>query len=117
MNMSNKMIEEYPVLERTKKIINPESNTSHDVFIHVDDKQRVTEATQKGRRVLVARYPDFYKIYFFKYIPAGHEHYPFGGIKVWNVTYDQFQSFYFDSVALHPNGGQYRFVGDEEKED
>lgn len=94
--------------ERRPQILT-ESGTSHQVFLNVAEHQKVTDKTEKGIRVLVAKYPDFYKIYFYQYIPIGANSYPRGGVKVFNATDDQFQCFYFESVALHPKGGKYSF--------
>ena len=95
--------------ERRTQVFNPQSEITHEVFVDVAEHQKITETTEKGVRVLVARYPDFYKIYFFKYIPVGSDSYPRGGVKVFNATDDQYQCFYFESVALHPKGGKYSF--------
>lgn len=89
--------------ERRKQVFNPQSDLTHEVFINVAEHQKITDKTEKGVRVLVARYPDFYKIYFHSYLPVGSNSYPRGGVKVFNSTMDQFQCFYFESVALHPN--------------
>ena len=102
--------------ERRKKIVNPESSCAHDIFINVHDHQQVTEQTEKGMRILVAKYPDFYKIYFHSYMHPGSPSYPRGGVRVWNATHEQMQCFYFESVAIHPEGGFHRFLnkdGDE----
>lgn len=95
--------------EKRKQVFNTESSISHEIFIGVEDHQKITEKTERGVRVLVARYPDTYKIYFYKFIPVGSNNYPRGGIKVFNATMDQFQCFYFESVAVHPRGGKYNF--------
>lgn len=96
--------------ERKSQVFNPESQIAHMVFIGVSNHQKITQDTEKGTRVLVARYPDFYKIYFFRYIPVGSTSYPRGGVKVFNATEDQFQCFYYESVAIHPTQkGLFRF--------
>jgi hypothetical protein len=94
--------------ERRAQVLTP-SGTAHQVFLNVADHQKVTDKTEKGIRVLVARYPDFYKIYFHSYLPVGSDSYPRGGVRVFNATVDQYQCFYFESVALHPKGGKYSF--------
>lgn len=101
--------------ERRNKSINPDSPVTHAVFVDVTEVQQVTENTEKGTRVLVAKYPDFYKIYFHSYIHPGTKSFPRGGIKVWNANQDQMQCFYFESVAIHPEGGKYKFYGDGEQ--
>jgi hypothetical protein len=89
--------------ERRKQVFNPQSEIVHEVFVDVEEYQKVTKDTERGTRVLVARYPDFYKIYFSRYIPIGSDSYPRGGVIVYNFTDGQYQSFYFESVAIHPN--------------
>jgi hypothetical protein len=36
--------------------------------------------------------------------------YPRGGVKVWNDTDEQMQSYHYESVILHPDGGKRRFT-------
>jgi hypothetical protein len=100
--------------ERRKKLINPDSACAHDIFVDVNEHQQVTEKTEQGIRVLVARYPDFYKIYFHSYLQPGTPSFPRGGVRVWNATHDQMQYFYFESVAIHPEGGFHKFYNKEE---
>lgn len=106
--------DEMSFFERRKKTFNVESGNLHEIFVDVSENQMVTDKTEQGIRVLVARYPDFYKIYFFKYIFPGEQSFPKGGIKVWNDTYGQMQYFYYESVALHPDGGRHKFYREEE---
>lgn len=102
--------------DRRKERVNPESSCLHSIFVEVSDIQKVTDKTEKGIRVLVARYPDFYKIYFHSYLSPGTPSYPRGGIRVYNVTLGQMQCFYFESVAIHPEGGFYKFHSKEEND-
>ena len=95
--------------DRSTRIFNPESAVVHSVFIGVKDSQKVKEDTPIGTRLLIARYPDFYKLYLFDYKLVGTPHYPYGGVKVWNATLGQMQSFYYESSAIHPNGGTHHF--------
>lgn len=76
--------------------------TSHAVYYNIPEDNKITKFTEKGTRVIVARYPGFYKIYFLEYLEIGQKDYPRGGIKVYNQTQDQVQSFYYESVAVHP---------------
>ena len=105
--------EKMSFFERRQQTFNS-SSTAHEVFIGVTENQQVKPDTEKGVRVLVARYPDFYKIYFHSYIQPGTPSFPRGGVKVWNATHDQMQYFYFESVALHPDGGQHKFYDKEQ---
>lgn len=84
------------------KIFNHESRIDHEVFLNVPHDKKIDIFTEKGTRVVVAKYPAFYKIYFIEYIEPGRQSYPRGGIKVYNQTFEQIQSFYYESVAIHP---------------
>jgi len=88
--------------QKEYRIINSGSNIEHVFFRNIPIDKRITTITERGCRVMVAKYPSFYKIYFIKYIILGSKNYPHGGIKVYNQTYDQVQSFYYGSVAIHP---------------
>lgn len=99
------------------RVINPSSGLSLDVYINVDSDHRVDKLTPKGTRILVARYPDFYKIYLYKTHSAGDPHFPYGGVTAYNTTYEMFQCFSYESVAIHPDGESYRFRSDIAKDD
>ena len=88
--------------QKEYRIVNGGSNIEHVFFKNIPSDKRITAITERGCRVVVAKYPSFYKIYFIRYIVEGSQNYPHGGIKVYNQTYDQVQSFYYDSVAIHP---------------
>ena len=103
--------------ERQKKIVDTQSDLKHDIFINISEHQKVTDKTEKGTRVLIAKYPDFHKIYLYKYMPPGSDGYPRGGVIVWNSICEQMQSFYLESVAIHPSGGQHKFYKKEENEE
>jgi len=104
----NKPEETNQYYNRTEKVFNT-SGTTHTIFINVNENQKVTSDTSVGIRVLVARYPDFYKIYLYDYHNPGEPSYPHGGVRVWNEAFGQIQAFYYDSVAIHPEGGSKRF--------
>lgn len=80
----------------------PPSSISFDIYYNIPNERRITKNTDIGSRVIVAKYPSFYKIYFMEYIDIGKPHFPLGGVKVYNLTFEQTQYFYYDSVALHP---------------
>ena len=84
------------------KIFNHESRIDHEVFLNVPHDKKIDIFTEKGTRVVVAKYPTYYKIYLIEFIEVGRPSYPRGGIKVYNQTFDQVQSFYYESVAVHP---------------
>jgi len=105
-------IKEY--YERKEVVFNPSSGTSHQVFTGVKLCQQINETTQMGTRVLVARYPNFYRLYLYSFHKPGEPTFPRGGIKIWNSNFHQIQYFYQESVAIHPAGGYHRFVGVEE---
>jgi hypothetical protein len=93
----------------TQRVVSPTSNVTHWVFNDVDATHKVDNFTAKGTRLLVARYPDFYKIYLYKTHRAGEPSWPNGGVMVYNANYETMQYFYYDSVAIHPEGGMYKF--------
>lgn len=90
--------------DRADKVFSA-SGTTHKVFLNVKDAQKIDFFTPIGTRVLVARYPDFYKLYLYAYHRPGEVSYPLGGIRVWNEVHGQVQAFYYESVAIHPDGG------------
>jgi hypothetical protein len=92
-----------------QRVVSKSSSTEHWTFQGVDGQHKVDNYTLKGTRVLVARYPDFYKIYLYKTHIAGEPSWPNGGVTVYNATYETMQCFYYDSVAIHPEGGSYKF--------
>jgi len=100
--------EEKQYYERIEKIFS-NGGTGHKIFVGVKDNQKVDIFTPIGTRVLVARYPDFYKMYLYAYHQIGEPCYPYGGIRVWNEAFGQVQAFYYESVAIHPDGGTKRF--------
>lgn len=80
------------------------------VFKDVPTEHRISQdLVAKGTRVLVAQYPDFYRIYFKKYHEVG-EGYPHGGIEVYSANNGRTEFYYYESVALHPKGGSIRMV-------
>jgi hypothetical protein len=87
---------------RTINKIFPHSTVEHIIFDSIPAENKITRDTDIGTRVIVAKYPSFYKIYFMKYHDAGTKFYPNGGIEVYNSTYDLKQSFPLQSVAVHP---------------
>jgi hypothetical protein len=80
----------------------PPSSVDYSVYYTIPKEYKIDSFTEVGSRVIVAKYPIFYKIYLIKYIEAGVPHFPRGGIKVYNTEYDQIQYHGYDSVALHP---------------
>lgn len=96
---SDEMLSDLRVILRC----NPSSTNYFECYQIIPEDRSVTKQTDIGSRVIVAKYPMFYKIYFMEYIDVGKPHFPFGGIKVYNLTFEQTQYFYYDSVALHPN--------------
>ena len=79
------------------------------MFVGVKDNQKIDIFTPIGIRVLVARYPDFYKMYLYAIHRAGEPSWPNGGVRIWNEAHGQVQAFHFESVAIHPEGGMKRF--------
>ena len=100
-----------------KRVHNPETGVLLDVYLNVDKDHVVNQFTSPGTRVLVARYPDFYKMYLYKTHVIGAPHFPMGGVTVYNATYEMMQDFSYESVAIHPDGGWYRFKSMQESMD
>jgi len=86
------------------------NGTIFEVFINVDKDNVVNEITPKGTRVLVAKYPDFYKLYLYKTHRVGDPCFPNGGVTVYNTSYEMMQCYHYESTAIHPEGGSYRFT-------
>lgn len=105
---------EKPTILKGSKIFNNESGVEHSIYQNIPDSLIVKEDCPKGTRVLVSKYPDFYKIFLFRYYKSGEPSFPRGGVKVWNDTDQQMQCFYYESVAIHPKGGCYRFIDADE---
>jgi hypothetical protein len=80
----------------------PPSTIEYDSFYNIPKENIVTKNTDLGTRVIVAKYPAFYKIYLIKYHEKGTPFYPNGGVEVYNSTFDMKQSFPLQSVAVHP---------------
>ena len=92
-----------------QRTVTKTSNTEHWIFFEVNDESKVDRFTSKGTRVLVAKYPDYYKLYLYKTHIPDELGWPIGGVTIYNVTDDVIQSFYYDSVAIHPDGWYYKF--------
>jgi len=86
------------------------NGTIFEVFINVDKNNVVNEITPKGTRVLVAKYPDFYKLYLYNTHRVGELCFPNGGVTIYNTVYEMMQCFHYESVVVHPEGGSYRFT-------
>ena len=63
----------------------PPSSVDYSVYYTIPKEYKIDSFTEVGSRVIVAKYPIFYKIYVMKYIEAGVPHFPLGGIKVYNT--------------------------------
>lgn len=86
-----------------------DSTLTHKVFHGIPTSYKVTENTKRGTRLMIAKYPNSHKIYFYGYILPGTNSYPRGAVKVWNKELEQIQYFYFESVAIHPSGEMHKF--------
>jgi hypothetical protein len=96
-------------LIRTSKTFGTQTNVDHSVFAGIADGEKIGPDTPKGTRVLVAKYPDNYKLYLYEYVNPGSPSYPRGGVKIWNATFGQMQSFYLESVLIHPIPSLHKF--------
>jgi hypothetical protein len=95
---SEELLSDLRVVSKSK----PTSCTDFECYFYIPEDRLITKNTDIGSRVIVAKYPLFYKIYFMEYIDIGKKYFPHGAIKVYNATFDQTQYFYYESVAIHP---------------
>lgn len=80
-------------------------------FVNVPTQYHILrDLVARGVRVLVAEHPDFWKIYFKKFHEPGDAGFPHGGITVYNANNRRSESYYLESVALHPKGGSIRMI-------
>jgi hypothetical protein len=96
--------------DRRRVVITPQTGIEHAIFVNVPADRKVDEYTERGIRVMVAKHPDFYRLYLYRYMLPNSPGYPRGGVKVWNDTDEQMQSYHYESVILHPDGGKRRFT-------
>jgi hypothetical protein len=89
------------ILKRIEKF-SPSRSLMYEAFEKIPSKQRVDPFTPYGTRVLVAKYPDFYKLFLIRYHEEGEPSYPYGGVEVWNANDDCRCAFYYDAVSIHP---------------
>jgi len=92
-----------------QRTVTKTSSTEHWIFLDVKDDSKVDRFTLKGTRVLVAKYPDYYKLYLYKTHTPDEMSWPIGGVTIYNAMDDIMQSFYYESVVIHPDGGSYKF--------
>lgn len=103
--VSKDCLENYQEIVSDLRIISKiysSSNIEFQIYQNIPSDRKITKLTDVGSRVIVAKYPNFYKMYFMEYIDVGKRHFPNGAIKIYNVTFEQTQYFYYDAVALHP---------------
>ena len=89
------------ILRRVERYC-PSKSFLYECFDKIPKDKLIDKFTSPGTRVLVAKYPDYYKLFFLKYHEAGERYYPNGGIEVWNANEECKTAFFVDSVALHP---------------
>jgi hypothetical protein len=56
-----------------------------------------------GKKVLVAKHGNSVRTKLTGYYPENSKLYPKGGVSIWNETYEQYESYYLNSVILHPD--------------
>lgn len=86
----------------TKKIYVGGGST-HLIFSDISEELKLDKTVERGRRVLTAYYPESHDVYFISYYNVGETSYPFGGVKVYNRTLDEYKSLYPESVVKHKN--------------
>lgn len=79
-------------------------------FENVPMESQIQNFTEIGIRVLVAKYPDFYKIYFKRFFVTGDENHRQDAVEVYNANEERCECHYADQVALHPEGGSRRMI-------
>ncbi len=99
------------------KIINkrfpPNFSLDFKVFQTIPTTKKVDKFTERGTRVYVARYPEFYKIYLIKYHDIGSHGFPNGGVTVYNATFEQVQHHPIDGVMLHQKLDKCKIYGEQ----
>lgn len=89
-------------LKVVRKIYNI-GGLSHLVFDKIPDDLKLDKSVERGRRVLTSCYPESHDIFLVKYFDKGERHFPYGGVKVYNKTADEYKVLYPESVVKHKN--------------
>ena len=77
--------------------------SQHLIFKNIPDELKLDKSVEKGRRVLTAYYPDSHDIYLIKFYDVGEPNYPFGGVRIYNRSLDEYKILYPEAVVKHIN--------------
>lgn len=80
-----------------------QGGTSHLVFNLLPEELKLDKNVEKGRRVLTAYYPESHDVYLVSYYNRGEPSYPFGGVRVYNRSLDEYKVLYPEAVVKHKN--------------
>lgn len=80
-----------------------EGGSSHLVFSLLPAELKLDKSVEKGRRVLTAYYPESHDVYLVSYYNIGEPSFPFGGVRVYNRSLDEYKVLYPDAVIKHKN--------------
>lgn len=73
------------------------------IFENIPVELKLDKTIEKGRRVMTSYYPESHDVYFVEYYNIGERSYPYGGIRVYNKSLDEYKILYPESVVKHKN--------------
>lgn len=73
------------------------------VFENIPIELRIDKSVEKGRKVMTSYYPESHDVYLVEYHNIGEPSYPYGGIKVYNRSMDEYKILYPEAVVKHKN--------------
>lgn len=85
------------------KKIYKQGGSAHLVFSLLPEELKLDKTVEKGRRVLTTYYPESHDVYLISYYNPGEPSYPFGGVRVYNRSLDEYKVLYPESVVKHKN--------------
>lgn len=74
-----------------------------NVFENIPLELKLDKTVERGRKVMTSHYPESHDIYFIEYFNIGEPSYPYGGIKVYNKSMDEYKILYPEAVVKHKN--------------
>ena len=77
--------------------------SQHFVFNNIPEELKLDKSVEKGRRVLTAYYPESHDVYLVTFYNVGEPSYPFGGVRVYNRSLDEYKILYPECVVKHKN--------------
>lgn len=85
------------------KKVYKQGGSSHLIFSLLPEELKLDKTVEKGRRVLTAYYPETHDVYLVSYYNIGEPSYPFGGVRVYNRSLDEYKVLYPEAVVKHKN--------------